>query len=152
LRFDTKGQWHLSTPKTPKSRRRIELPPMTIEAMLRHRVCQLEERQALGAAWMDHHFVFTRKDGEPLRGTHVLEREFRPLLQAAGLPPIRLHDLRHTAATLLLLQNVPVKVVSEMLGHSSVAITLDRYSHVLPSMQRDAAAAMERLLAPHNPM
>ncbi|MGO8949953.1 MAG: tyrosine-type recombinase/integrase [Ktedonobacterales bacterium] len=75
---------------------------------------ELEERQAAGAAWADHQLVFTRKDGEPLRGTHVLEREFRPLLQRAGLPPIRLHDLRHTAATLLLLQNVPVKVVSEM--------------------------------------
>jgi integrase len=97
---------------------------MTIAAMLRHRALQLEERQAAGTAWADHQFVFTRKDGEPLLGTHVLEREFRPLLQGAGLPPIRLHDLRYTAATLLLLQNVPVKVVSEMLGHSSVAITL----------------------------
>jgi integrase len=150
LRFDQQGQWHLSTPKTPKSRRRIELPPTTREALLRHRAHQLEERQALGAAWVDHQLVFTRPDGEPLRGTHVLEREFRPLLEEASLPPIRLHDLRHTAATLLLLQNVPVKVVSAMLGHSSVAITLDRYSHVLPSMQRDAAAAMERLLAPHH--
>jgi integrase len=103
LRFETQGQWHLSTPKTPKSRRRIELPPMTIEALLRHRALQLEERQAAGTAWADHQLIFTRKDGEPLRGTHVLEREFRPLLQGAGLPPIRLHDLRHTAATLLLL-------------------------------------------------
>jgi integrase len=81
-----------------------------------------------------------------VRGTHVLERGFHPLLQRAGLPLIRFHDLRHTCATLLLVQNVPAKVVSELLGHSSVAITLDRYSHVLPSMQENAAAAMERVL------
>lgn len=96
--------------------------------------------------WQDHGFVFTREDGLPYRGIHVLQRSFYPLLERAGLPRIRLHDLRHTAATLLLLQNVPAKVVSELLGHSSVGITLDRYSHVLPSMQQAAAAAMERVL------
>jgi integrase len=71
---------------------------------------------------------------------------FRRLLKTAGLPLIRFHDLRHTAATLLLLQGVPAKVVSEMLGHATIAITLDVYSHVLPSMQQDAAQAMEAVL------
>ena len=74
-------------------------------------------------------------------------RSFQPLLEKAGLPRIRLHDLRHTAATLLLLQGVHVKVVSEMLGHASIAITLDLYSHVLPDMQREATAAMDRLFS-----
>jgi integrase len=94
--------------------------------------------------------VFTRGDGEPIRGSRLLDLEFRPVLKRAGLPPIRFHDLRHTAATLLLLANVPAKVVSELLGHSNVGITLNRYSHVyshvLPSMRRDASAAMERML------
>lgn len=142
-----RGEYILSEPKTAKSRRRIDLNHTTIEALRRHRVRQLEERLALGEAWIDGDFVFTRFDGEPLRGVHVLQRHFHPLLQRAGLPQRRLHDLRHTAATLLLLGNVPVKVVSELLGHSSVSITLDRYSHVLPSMGRDAASAMERMLA-----
>ena len=75
-----------------------------------------------------------------------LRRWFEPLLARVGLPHIRFHDLRHTAATLLLLQAVDPKVVSEMLGHASIAITLDLYSHVLPDMQRDASAAMERVL------
>jgi len=74
-------------------------------------------------------------------------RSFQPLLMKAELPKIRLHDLRHTAATLLLLQGVHVKVVSEMLGHASIAITLDLYSHVLPNMQREATAAMDRLFS-----
>lgn len=141
------SEWELLTPKTAKSRRRIELPPTVVEALRQHRKRQLEERLALGAGWTDHGFVFAREDGLPYRGIHVLQRHFYPLLERAGLPRIRLHDLRHTAATLLLLQNVPAKVVSELLGHSSVGITLDRYSHVLPSMQKDAASAMERLLS-----
>jgi integrase len=74
-----------------------------------------------------------------------LHRHYRPLLKRLDLPPVRFHDLRHTAATLLLLQGVHPKVVSEMLGHASVSITLDLYSHVLPDMQRDAMEAMARL-------
>jgi integrase len=76
----------------------------------------------------------------------MARRWFRPLLKKAGLPLIRIHDLRHTAATLLLLAGVHPKVVSEMLGHASIAITLDLYGHVLPDMQREATAAMERTL------
>ena len=72
---------------------------------------------------------------------------FKPLLRGAGLPQIRFHDLRHTCATLLLMKNVNPKVVSEMLGHATIAITLDTYSHVLPNMQESAAAAMEEVLS-----
>jgi integrase len=146
LHHEQFGAWKLTRPKTAKSRLRIALTPRAVEALHSRRVRQAEERLALGEAWADHGFIFTRQDGEPLRGTHVLERGFHPLLQRAGLPLIRFHDLRHTCATLLLVQNVPAKVVSELLGHSSVAITLDRYSHVLPSMQQSAAAAMEQVL------
>jgi integrase len=75
-----------------------------------------------------------------------MRRSFRPLLRRAGVPTIRFHDLRHTAATLLLSQGVHPKVVQERLGHSQIAITLDTYSHVLPSMQRDAADRLDSLL------
>ena len=102
-------------------------------------------RLLAGALWQDHGLVFTRGDGEPMRGTHLLQRHFHPFLKRAGLPLIRFHDLRHTAATQLLLQGINSKVVQERLGHSNVGITLDRYSHVLPGMQKDAAMAMERL-------
>jgi integrase len=142
----TRGAWRLDTPKTAQSRRRVDLAPMAADALRAHRTRQLEERLLAGAHWHDHDLVFTRTDGEPIRRSRLLDLEFRPLLAKAGLPPLRFHDLRHTAATLLLLANVPAKVVSELLGHSNVGITLNRYSHVLPSMQRDAAAAMERML------
>lgn len=91
--------------------------------------------------------VFANVLGGPLLKSNVLYRSFKPLLRKAGLPPIRFHDLRHTAATLMLLQGVHPKVVSEMLGHASVSITLDLYSHVLPNMQKDATAALDRLLS-----
>ena len=79
--------------------------------------------------------------------TNLVPNSFRPILARAGLRVIRFHDLRHTAATLLLLKEVHVKIVSEMLGHSSIGLTLDTYSHVLPEMQDRAAAAMDELMA-----
>jgi integrase len=86
--------------------------------------------------------------GEPINRHNLTRRSFKPLLKRAGLPEIRLHDLRHTCATLLLTRNVNPKIVSEMLGHSTIAIiTLDTYSHVLPNMRDAAAAAMEEALS-----
>jgi integrase len=83
-----------------------------------------------------------------MEGRYVLRHYFRPLLRRAGLPPIRfLHDLRHTTATLMLTQGIHPKVVSEMLGHTTIGITLDIYSHVLPEMQREAATALDQLLS-----
>jgi integrase len=93
----------------------------------------------------DHNLVFASMVGTPLQGPNLLRTYYR-VVAKAGLPRIRFHDLRHTAATLLLLQGVPAKVVSEMLGHANSAITLDLYSHVLPDMQEQAAAAMEDML------
>jgi integrase len=84
--------------------------------------------------------------GNPVERIDLMRRHFLPLLHAAGLAPMRVHDLRHTAATPLLRQGVHPKVVAEMLGHSQISMTLDAYSHVLPDMQRDATAALDRLL------
>jgi integrase len=137
----------IGTPKTPQSRRHVGLTTAAITALRAHRTRQLEERLQLGPSWHDHDLVFANAIGRPLEASDLLQRQFYPLLQRAGLPHIRFHDLRHTAATLLLLQGIHPKVVSEMLGHSQVGITLNLYSHVLPNMQRDATAAMDRLLS-----
>jgi integrase len=137
-----------SEPKTKRSRRKIALSQAAVAALRVHRVRQHAERLALGPAWDDQDLVFTNAIGGPLDGVHVLRRQLHPLLVRAGLPQIRFHDLRHTAATLLLDQDVNPKIVSEMLGHASVAITLDLYSHVLPGMQQRAAAAMDAVMFP----
>jgi integrase len=120
------GSWSLSAPKTPKSRRRIALSTTAQKALKRQRRLQAEARLRAGPAWTDHGLVFTDEFGEPLTGSRITARRLRPLLRREGLPPIRFHDLRHTAATLMLTAGVNPKVVSEMLGHTSVAITLDR--------------------------
>jgi integrase len=100
----------------------------------------------MGTAWVDHDLVFCNTLGRPIEPTNMLHRAFQPLLQRAELPRIRFHDLRHTCATVLLLAGERPKVVQEMLGHGSIALTMDTYSHVLPSMQEDAASKMEQLL------
>jgi integrase len=91
--------------------------------------------------------VLACETGEPVNRHHLTSRRFKALLKRAQLPEIRFHDLRHTCATLLLTRNVNPKIVSEMLGHATKAITLDTYSHVLPNMRDQAAAAMEGALA-----
>lgn len=91
-------------------------------------------------------WIFCDSNGGLLRRSNFLRRSYLPLLRAAGVPKIRFHDLRHTAATLLLLQGVHPKVVQERLGHATISITLDTYSHVLPSLQREAAEKLDALL------
>jgi integrase len=91
-------------------------------------------------------FVFTAPEGGPLRKSNLRRRSFEPLLQRAGLPRIRFHDLRHTAASLLLAEGVHPKVVQEILGHSTVSMTLDTYSHTTPAMHREAVATLDRVL------
>jgi integrase len=90
--------------------------------------------------------IFATPRGEPINEEYLVKKHFKPLLREAGLPNIRLYDLRHTSATLALTVGVPPKVVSEQLGHASAAFTLDTYSHVLPHMQEEAAAKMEAAL------
>ena len=138
--------YKLAKPKTSKSRRRIALSPRVIDALRRHRAHQAAERLRLGEAWADLDMVFPNAAGEVYEPSNFVRRQFLPLLRKAGLPRIRFHDLRHTAATLLLGQGVNVKVVSEMLGHSNISITLNIYGHVLPHMQQHAVETMDRLL------
>ncbi len=96
--------------------------------------------------WEDHGLVFTTETGSSINPSNLRQRSFAPLLKRAGLPHIRFHDLRHTCATLLLSQNTHPKFVQELLGHATIAITLDTYSHVLPGMGDYTARAMEDAL------
>ena len=135
----------LGEPKTSNSRRQVQLSQLAVGSLRGHRAAQLAERLQVGSEWEDHDLVFTNQRGHPLDGNNFRARAFRPLLDRAGLPPIRFHDLRHTAATLLMVQGVPTKVASEMLGHADITTTLRTYSHVLPGMQQQAADVMDRL-------
>ena len=140
-----KTSLHLVEPKSTRSRRTIALPAVAVTALRSHRVRQLETRLAAGARWQDGGLVFTSGIGTPIEPRRIT-REFRTLLASAGLPKIRLHDLRHSCATLLLAQGVSPRVVMETLGHSQVSLTLNTYSHVLPALQRDAADKMNAIL------
>jgi integrase len=140
------GSWSLDEPKTARSRRRIDLAPTAVSALRSHRVRQAEARLLVGSDWQDHDLVFTDAWGAPLDGRHVTSRAFHGLLVRAGLPRIRFHDDRHTYATLQLAAGTHPKLVQEVLGHSTIALTLDIYSHVTPTMHGEAAATMERLL------
>jgi integrase len=133
-------------PKRAKSRRHINLTAGSIAALRAHRKRQLEERMEHAGLWQDHGLVFPSSVGTPLSHRNVV-RSFKALLHRAGLPAtVRLYDLRHTCATLLLSRNVHPKYVQELLGHASIALTLDTYSHVLPGMRGEAAGAMEDAL------
>jgi integrase len=143
----------LAAPKTTASRRHIRLTEYAVNALRRHRARQAEERLALGAAWAsggEGDLVFTNTVGNALDPTNLTRSAFKPLIERAQVPTIRIHDLRHTAATLLLKQGIGIKVVTEMLGHSDVAITLRIYAHVLPDMQAQAAAALDALFGGAN--
>ena len=100
----------------------------------------------LGAAWEDNDLVFANEVGRPIEVGNLIRRSFRPLLERGDLPRVRFHDLRHTAATLMLGRGVHPKVVAEMLGHSQISVTLDLYSHVTPTMQREATEALDAVL------
>lgn len=129
----------IATPKSKRSVRVIYLDDHTVEALRLHRRQQLNERQALPGTWDDSHdLVFRDEVGEPLN-PDWFSREFRRRVDASGLPSIRFHDLRHSYATLALKAGVHPKIVSERLGHATVGITLDLYSHVTPAIARDAA-------------
>ena len=121
------------------------LPALAVEALRRQKGRQAAARLAAGTAWQDRAgLVFTDAVGRPLRPDAV-SAAFRSTARRLALP-VRLHDLRHTAASLLLAAGVPLKVVSETLGHSSIAITADVYAHVTPDLRREAAEAMDRAL------
>lgn len=136
----------LVEPKSTRSRRTIALPATAVLALNRHRVRQLKMRLLAGEHWRDSGFVFSTPVGTPLDARNVT-RAFKIILRANGLPEIRIHDLRHSCATLMLAQGVSPRVVMETLGHSQISLTLNTYSHVLPAMQREAAERMDAILS-----
>jgi integrase len=133
-------------PKNGKGRS-IRLTRRGVEVLKAHKAAQNAERLKIGDLWEDNGLVFCTTAGKPLDFRNVATASFKPLLKKAGLPNIRFHDLRHTCATLLLSRGHHPKLVQELLGHASVAMTLDRYSHVLPGMGDQTAAAMEDALS-----
>ena len=140
------GKLRLTPPKTKRSRRTIALPQTVVAALRMHRARQLQERLLAGSRWHDSGLVFTTTIGTPLEPRNVT-RDFQRILAKAGLPRIRLHDLRHGCATLLLAQGVQPRVVMDILGHSTISVTMDTYSHVLATMRRDAADQIDAVLA-----
>jgi integrase len=141
------GGFGFSPPKTAKGRRSIKLPESALSSLKNHRKAQLEMRDRITGLWEDHGLVFTTHVGTPISRQDLITRSFKPLLQRAELPNIRFHDLRHTCATLLLCRGVHAKLVQELLGHATISVTLDTYSHVLPSMTDQTATAMEDVLS-----
>jgi len=141
-----KGRIVLGEPKTKKSRRTVHLTGAASRALEEHLGRQLKDMERLGDLYRDQGLVFTTEVGTPINPTNLRKRSFTPLLQKASLPRVRFHDLRHTCATLLLTKNVHPKYVQELLGHTTVSITLDTYSHVVPGMGNHVAEAMEDVL------
>lgn len=139
---DGRGSRHT---KTHQSRRTLSLPSVLVSALKVHRMHQLEERLAAGPKWRDQGLVFPSTIGTPIEPRN-LTRHYKELLRRAGLPQAtRFHDLRHTAASLLVAQGVHPRVVMEILGHSQIGLTMNTYVHVLPEAQREAAASMDIL-------
>jgi integrase len=141
------GGWYYGEPKTAKSRRSIPLPFSLVQDLRAHRRAQAEARLKCGPEWKDYNLVFTTDVGGPLMSQNLFRRHFKPTLKRAELPEsIRLYDLRHSCATLLLAAGEHPKVVSERLGHATITLTLDTYAHVLPSMQKAASDRLEALV------
>jgi integrase len=149
-RVEVNYKVHVSEPKTAKGKRSLALDPATAAALREHRARQAEERLIVGPGWQDSGLVFTWGDGRPLHPERF-SRWFERLAREAGLPKIRLHDVRHSYATAALAAGVPAKVVSERLGHANIAITMDTYSHVLPGMDERAASVVARLILDDEP-
>lgn len=141
------AKWQFGEPKTKRSVRDIHVPPAVIKRLREHRSRQLERSMKVKRFYRDDlDLVFGDRLGLPLRYQGINERYMRPICERAGLGRASLYTLRHTFATLLLEDGENVKVVSEMLGHASVMITMDRYCHVLPSMSEGASRRLEKLL------
>ncbi|PYS21337.1 MAG: site-specific integrase [Acidobacteria bacterium] len=134
-------------PKTARSRRTVYLPQPIAQKLKAHKRKQAAEKLKFKGTWGPYDLVFCSVEGTPLSIPNLTYRYFRPILTAAGLPQIRLYDLRHSCATLLLVAEENPKVVSERLGHSTVVLTLDTYSHVIPTMQQAATARLEKLIS-----
>jgi integrase len=131
-------------PKTRRSRRAVVLPGFLGPYLVRQREDQERRRREHAENWSEHDLVIDRGDGRP-RHPDTLSSGWHTFVKRRGLPHVRFHDLRHAHATLMLSKGIHPKIVSERLGHASIGITLDTYSHVLPSMQQEAAAAFDEI-------
>jgi len=140
------GGWAFAEPKTSRSRRTIPLPASTVKALSEHKRQQGIERLRLGSDWQDYGLVFPTSIGTPYTLSSLTNKWLKPALIKAELAGFNLYSLRHTHATLLLANGENAKVASERLGHSTIVLTLDTYSHVLPDMQQEAAERIETLL------
>ncbi|MGC1511681.1 MAG: site-specific integrase, partial [Acidimicrobiales bacterium] len=140
------------TVTTPKSHneRVIDLDPETVEVLRAHRKMRTEEHAAIGMKLIESELVFGKADGTTIH-PDVISQTFDKLVARSGVRRIRLHDLRHTHATIGLRAEVPVKVMSERLGHSTPAFTLQQYAHVIPGMQAEAAGAIADIVAESRP-
>jgi integrase len=135
-------------PKTDSGRRRITLSSLAIAALKAHHARQLARRLKAGDGWVENDRVFCTRDGRPISVWTLYMRSFLPLLEKAGLPRVRFHSLRHSSASLLLSLGIHPKVVQELLGHAEISITMDTYSHLLPTLQKDAVEKLGDLLRP----
>ena len=141
------GGWYFGIPKTSRSRRNIPIPFSVVRDLKEHKRQQAEERLKAGRNYQAFDLIFATTEGGPLMPQNLLRRHFRPILKRADLPQtVRIYDLRHSCATLLLAAQENPKVVSERLGHATITLTLDTYSHVLPSMQRAATDKLDDML------
>jgi len=147
LRKGKGGGWYFGEPKTKQSRRSIPLPDDLLTKLKEHKRLQLEYRFSEGEKYQNHNLVFATLSGSPISMRNLDRRHFKRILKGAKLPNIRLYDLRHTCATLLLVAGEHPKVVSERLGHANIVLTLQTYTHVLPTMQKSATEKLAALLA-----
>ncbi len=141
----------LKEPKNASSVRTVKLTSLAVEALRQHRVRQAREREKAGEHWREHDLVFPTTVGTLTRCQDFYARHYRPLLAKAGVPSVRFHDLRHSAATLLIASGVPLPIVSQILGHSTTRITADLYTHVSLAMQQQAVDNMDALLGTPEP-
>ena len=140
------GGWYFSEPKTAKSRRTLPMPKNFFVELKRHKRLQAEQMLKLGQSYERNNFVFATDEGKPLYLRNLRKRNFAKILEKADLKGFRLYDLRHSTATLLLSEGINPKIVSERLGHASIVLTLDTYSHVLPDMQKEATSKLGQML------
>ena len=138
-------------PKTKTGTRTVSLDDTTVAVLRAHRARQSAERLAFGQGWIDNGLVFTREDGTPVRPNHATSH-FPLMITKAGLPKIRLHDLRHTSASLGLQSGESLKEVSDRLGHSSIVITADTYAHIAPELAQESADRVARLVSGQLPL
>jgi integrase len=144
--FRKADQWTLKRPKTKSSRRTLPLTDAPVAVLKAQRTAQLEDRMRAGKLWKDHGFIFADTIGEP-HSSWTLYNDFRQIMKRAGLAgKFSPKSARHTMATLLMERKVNPKAVSERLGHSTIKITLDAYSHVLPGAQAEVSEEIERIL------